>query len=409
LIVGGMKILVINCGSSTAKFQVIETAPGADQDHKLASGLVDRIGTHSVCTFTRPGGEVERKQVSIENHEQAIEQFVDWLDSNRGSGLGARQIEAVGHRVVHGGGAFMSAVRIDDEGVAKIEALNDLAPLHNPPALSGIRAARKLLGSAIPMVAAFDTSFHHTLPAEAATYAIPWELSKKHRIRRYGFHGLAHQYSTWRYGQLTGTPSDKIDLVTLHLGNGCSAAAVRGGKSVDTSMGFTPLEGLVMGTRSGDLDPALISYLARKEEASAEKVEHWLNHRSGLLGVSGRSGDMRDLIGAYDEDPRCRLAVDIFCYRARKYIGAYLAALGGADAVVFSGGIAEKAPSIRESICAGMNWCGIRIDPVKNLALDGRDGTISPADSAIQIYVIHTDEEAIIARETASLLSAAHG
>jgi acetate kinase len=259
------------------------------------------------------------------------------------------------------------------------------------------------------MVAAFDTSFHHTIPAEAATYAIPWELSKKHRIRRYGFHGLAHQYSAWRYGQLTGTPSDKIDVVTLHLGNGCSAAAIRGGKSVDTSMGFTPLEGLVMGTRSGDLDPALISYLARKEGATAAEVENWLNQRSGLLGVSGRSSDMRDLVAAYDEDPRCRLAVEIFCYRARKYIGAYLAALGGADAVVFSGGIGEKAPFIRESICTGMNWCGIRLDPDKNVSLDGRDGTISPADSAIQLYVIHTDEEAIIARETASLVSAARG
>jgi acetate kinase len=307
--------------------------------------------------------------------------------------------------VVHGGDAFTEPVTIDDSVIARIESFNDLAPLHNPPAVSGIRAVRRILGPSISMIAAFDTSFHHTIPDEAAIYAIPRELSIKHRIRRYGFHGLAHQYSCERYGEMTGTPRERTNIVTLHLGNGCSATAIRGGESVDTSMGFTPLEGLVMGTRSGDLDPALIGYLARKEGVSVTEVEDWMNKQSGLLGLSGVSSDMRELIATVDENPGSALAVEVFCYRARKYVGAYLAALGGAQALVFSGGMGENAPLIREKICAGMDWCGIKLDPEKNKFVEERDGAISSTESRIKVYVIHTDEEAIIARATARLVS----
>jgi acetate kinase len=276
--------------------------------------------------------------------------------------------------------------------------------LHNPGAVSGIRAARRILGSTTPMVAVFDTSFHHGIPEHAANYAIPYDLARKHGIRRYGFHGLAHEYDIARYAELHSKQVSEINAVVMHLGNGCSASAIRNGRSVDTSMGFTPLEGLVMGTRSGDLDPALITYLSRKENVDAAEVESWLNNRSGLLGVSGLSNDMRELTAAYSENPRARLAVDLFCYRARKYIGAYLAALGGAEALVVSGGIGENSALVRKMICGEMEWLGLRLDGVANEAVIGRDGRISTPDSRLEIFVIHTDEEAIIARETARLI-----
>jgi acetate kinase len=282
--------------------------------------------------------------------------------------------------------------------------LCEIAPLHNPPAVSGIRAAQKILGAAVPMVAVFDTSFHHTIPEQAAIYAIPYELSQRHKIRRYGFHGLAHEYDIARYAELNGKPIAQVRAVTLHLGNGCSATAICNGQSIDTSMGFTPLEGLVMGTRSGDLDPALVSYLAHNESVTADEVEEWLNKRSGLLGLSGVANDMRELTAAYDKNPRARLAVDVFCYRARKYLGAYLAVLGGAEAVIFSGGIGENSPLVREKICTGMEWCALKLDAVANSTVIGRDGCISAADAAMTAFVIHTDEEAIIAQETARLI-----
>jgi acetate kinase len=268
--------------------------------------------------------------------------------------------------------------------------------------VGGIHAARKVFGAAMPMVAAFDTSFHQTIPERAVTYAIPYELSTKHHLRRYGFHGLAHQYSVLRYGELTGKAADEINIVTLHLGNGCSACAIRNGVSIDTSMGFTPLEGLVMGTRSGDLDPALVAHLARYE--GIDEVENLLNTRSGLIGLSGISSDMRELIAVYKENPRARLAIDVFCYRARKYLGAYLAALQGADAVVFSGGIGEHLPFIRKEICGGMEWCGLFLDDRQNDSVIENEGRVSTAEASIQVFVIPSDEEAVIAREAAVLL-----
>jgi len=396
-----MKILVLNCGSSTLKFQLIETAEASQPERKLARGLVDRIGAGASYRFEAAGSDSTENSAAVATHEDAVRLVMDWLKSNSGS----NHPQAVGHRVVHGGDRFVSSVLIDEAVIAELEALCEIAPLHNPGALSGIRAARKILGAGVPMVAAFDTSFHHAIPEHAAIYAIPFELSERHKIRRYGFHGLAHQYDIGRYAELIGKAVTYVSAVTLHLGNGCSATAIRDGQSIDTSMGFTPLEGLVMGTRSGDLDPALVSYLARKERVDAAEIDSWLNQRSGLLGLSGLSNDMRELTAAYQTNPRARLAVDAFCYRARKYLGAYLAVLGGAaQAIIFSGGIGENAPMVRKNILSGMEWCGVNIDAAANEAVIGRDGKISSSDSKLDIFVVHTDEEAIIARQTARII-----
>jgi len=395
-----MKILVLNCGSSTLKFQLIEVEKFERPQRKLARGIIDRIGGNGTFRFIVGDSTPVEKPVAVRSHEKAVGLVISWIQSIPQLGNPA----AAGHRVVHGGEKFAASVAIDEAVLGDLEALCDLAPLHNPAAISGIRAARKILGSTTPMVAAFDTSFHRGIPEYAANYAIPYELSRKHGIRRYGFHGLAHEYDIARYAEQTGKRVAEINAVVMHLGNGCSASAIRNGRSVDTSMGFTPLEGLMMGTRSGDLDPALVSYLARKENVDAAEVESWLNNRSGLLGVSGLSSDMRELAAAYNENPRARLAVDLFCYRARKYIGAYLAALSGAETVIFSGGIGENSALVRRLICGGMEWLGLRLDVAANEAVIGREARISTTDSRLEIYVIHTDEEAIIARETARVI-----
>ena len=398
-----MKILVLNCGSSTLKFQLIETAnvpKSTADDTKLARGVVDRIGGESSLRFEADGSGEKQESASVRDHEQAVRKVIEWLESH--PQLPA--FDAVGHRVVHGGDRFTNSVRIDVQVIDALDSLCEIAPLHNPASISGIRAAQAVLGASMPMVAAFDTSFHRTLPEHASTYAIPHELSTKHHIRRYGFHGLAHQYSVLRYGELTGTVKERVNAVTIHLGNGCSACAIRGGESIDTSMGFTPLEGLVMGTRSGDLDPALVSYLAQEEKVDATEVEHWLNKRSGLLGISGLSSDMRELMAAYDTNPRARLTVEVFCYRVRKYLGAYLAVVSGAEAVIFSGGIGENSPVVREKICQNMEWCGLKLDLQANSKITGKDGRISAGDSRLSVFVIHTDEELVIARETARLI-----
>jgi acetate kinase len=320
--------------------------------------------------------------------------------------LGPGSIEAVGHRVVHGGDRFTSPTLIGDEVLAGIEAVDELAPLHNAPALSGIRAARAALGPAVPMVALFDTTFHTSIPDRASHYAIPLDLARRHGIRRFGFHGLSYQSILARYSRLTGTPPERATLIALHLGNGCSAVAIREGRSVDTSMGFTPLEGLVMGTRSGDLDPALVGYLARKEAVAVETVDEWLNKASGLYGLSGRTHDMRRLLALETEHPEARLAIEVFCYRARKYVGAYLAALGGAQAVVFTGKMGENSPVIRARIVDGMDWCGLRLEATLNAAAVGVERRISPADTPLAAYVIPTDEELVMARETARCVAA---
>jgi acetate kinase len=395
-----MRIVVFNSGSSTLKFQLIEIGESKRELRKLARGIVDRIGANGSYRFVAGDSAPEEKSLAVTNHEEAVRLVISWLQSHQLSDL-----DAVGHRVVHGGQTFTATVLIDDQVINALEALRELAPLHNPGAVSGIRAARRIFGSSLPMAAVFDTSFHHTLPEYAATYAIPSALAEQYQIRRYGFHGLAHQYDISRYAELHGKPASEVSAVTLHLGNGCSATAIRNGRSVDTSMGFTPLEGLVMGTRSGDLDPALVSYLARKEGVDAAEVERWLNHRSGLLGLSGLSNDMRELTVASGDNPRARLAVEVFCYRARKYLGAYLAVLeGAAQAVIFSGGIGENSFLVRRQICRGMEWCGVELDAAVNEAVADRDSRISAQGSELEVWVIHTDEESIIAQETAATI-----
>jgi acetate kinase len=405
-----MKLLIFNCGSSSVKFQVIELEAGParqPQDRRLARGLVERIGGEATCTFVAPSGETSRATASLASHEAAVHAILQWLEGVPDAAMGKpllQELDAIGHRIVHGGERFGAAALLDDGVIAALADLEELAPLHNPPAIRAIRACRAALGPSTPMVAAFDTAFHQTLPDYAASYALPYELARRHRIRRYGFHGLAHGYLAARYAELTGLPREQVTIVTLHLGNGCSACAIRRGISVDTSMGFTPLEGLVMGTRSGNLDPAVVSYLADKEGASAAEVEQWLNERAGLLGVSGRSNDMRELLARAGDEARCRLAVDLFCYRARQYVGAYLAVLGGAQALVFSGGIGEHSPEVRARICADMQWCGLRLDAAQNARAVGAEGRISAPDAGMHVYVIAADEEIMIAREAANLL-----
>jgi acetate kinase len=369
-------VLVLNCGSSSLKFQLL-AMPAED---RLAHGVVERVAG---------------------DYAGAVGHALE-----KAAAAGGR-VDAVGHRIVHGGDRFTDPVVIDEAVTAALDALTDLAPLHNGPGVAGIRAARAVLGARVPMVAAFDTAFHATMPPRAARYALPWEVAERHHVRRYGFHGLSYRYVTGRYAALAAIPPARATFVGLHLGNGCSAVAVRNGASVDTSMGFTPLEGLVMGTRSGDVDPAVIGYLARAENVAEAEVERWLNERSGLLGVSGRSGDMRDLLAAEATDARAALAVDLFCYRARKYVGAYLAALGGAAAVVFTGGIGEHNPEVRRRICADMTWCGLALDERRNRATVGTEGIISADGAAVRAFVIPTDEERVIARDVADCLARA--
>ena len=406
-----MRVLAINCGSSTLKFQLFELEPER-KDHgrerRLARGLVEEIGAKGALDFAMESGESLQKSLAIADHGQAARRVLTWLKS---SGLlKSTGTWAVGHRVVHGGSRFTEATLIKDQVLEAIEAVSELAPLHNEPALRAIYAAREALGPEVPMVAVFDTAFHTTLPKKASEYAIPEDLATKHGIRRYGFHGIAHRYMAERYCDITSKPVERSKLITLQLGNGCSAAAVAGGRSIDTSMGFTPLEGLMMGTRSGDLDPTVPGFLSQGEGVGIDEVEAWLNTRSGLLGVSGRSRDMRDVLEAERQgDSRAELALEMFCYRVRKYIGAYLTVLGGADAVVFGGGIGENAVEVRSRICAGMEWCGLRLDEDRNAKAVGTEGQISVDDAKVHAYVIRVDEAVMIARETARCLRRQHG
>ncbi|MFP5288604.1 MAG: acetate kinase, partial [Thermoanaerobaculia bacterium] len=312
-------------------------------------------------------------------------------------------VHAVGHRVVHGGEKLTRSVVIDDAVIEQIEDCIDLAPLHNPANLKGIFAAREVFGPGIPQAAVFDTSFHSTMPPESFLYAIPYQLYVRHRVRRYGFHGTSHRYIAYRYRQLTGREKEETDILTLHLGNGCSICAIRRGESLETSMGLTPAEGLVMGTRSGDLDPQVLDFLHHKEGMSFDELDTLINKRSGLLGISGLTNDMRDLLAEEREnqDRRARLAIDVFCLRVRKYIGAYLARMNGAEAVVFAGGIGENSPEIRRRICAEMDFLGISLDPARNEALtEGKEGEIGADGARVRLYVIPTNEELLIARDT---------
>ena len=403
-----MNVLVFNAGSSTLKFQLVRTDAermAADRDERLARGSVERIGGEAVYTFRVDGGTDRRGTATLRDHRATVD-FILRLMIDDDVGAPLRQvgdIEGVGHRVTHGGERFRRSALVDDVVLRGIEETIDLAPLHNPHNLKGLLAARAALGSGVPQVAVFDTAFHHTLPEQAYLYAVPYQLYRRHRVRRYGFHGTSYRYVAYRYRLLTGRSREQTRVVALHLGNGASACAIDKGESVDTSMGFTPLEGLVMGTRSGDLDPAILDYVAAKEGLSLHEVEGLLNKQSGLLGISGLTHDMRELLAEADEhdDRRARLAIEIFCYRARKYVGAYLATLNGADAILFAGGIGENAPSIRARICAGLEWLGVELNAARNEAtVGGAEGLISADGSRIEVWVVPTDEELLIARDT---------
>jgi acetate kinase len=402
-----VQILVLNVGSSTLKFQLVRTDAeriAANTDERLARGQIERIGGEAVLTLSAGPGRPVRSAAPLRSHTAAVEHVLRWLAApDSATGLGAiGDIGAVGHRVVHGGERFTGSILIDDEILRELEGTIDLAPLHNPHNLRGIRATQAALGPGVPQVAAFDTAFHHTLPEHAFLYALPYQYYRRYRVRRYGFHGTSHRYVAHRYRQLTGRSRAATRIVTLHLGNGCSACAIAGGESIDTSMGFTPLEGLAMGTRSGDLDPAILDYVAGKEGLSLPQMETVLNTQSGLLGLSGLTADMRELLAEATEhdDRRARLAIDVFCYRARKYVGAYLAALGGADAVVFTGGIGENAAEVRAAIASGLAWFGAEVDPGRNAAaIGGREGRIDREGGRLELWVIPTDEELLIARD----------
>lgn len=407
-----MNVLVLNSGSSSLKFQVIATdleRIKQYQDDRICRGEIEGIGGEAILRLRYRDQPRQTLTAPMQDIARALDFLVRHLASDR-SGMtelkSTGDVHAVGHRVVHGGELFKESALINDEVLKAIEQCIDLAPLHNPNNIKGILAARELFGKEVPQVAVFDTSFHHSIPDVAYLYAIPYHLYRRYHIRRYGFHGTSHRYVAFQYRAIRGLTREQTNIITLHLGNGCSAAAIKGGVSVDTSMGLTPLEGLVMGTRSGDLDPAIASLIARKEGLSSSEVDALLNTQSGLLGISGLTNDMRELQSELQEheDRRVRLAIEIFCYRARKYIGAYLAAMGGSDAVVFTGGIGENAPEIRARICTGLEWAGLRIDLDKNRAAVGREGQISTDDSKLLAYAIPTDEELLIARDTVRVI-----
>jgi acetate kinase len=407
-----MNVLVLNSGSSSLKFQIVATdlkQIKAYKDDRILRGEVEGIGGEALVKVRYREEPGKTLTAPLRDVGEALDYLLRYIASER-SGIAeiksTADVHAVGHRVVHGGELFKESTLIDDRVLKGIEDCIDLAPLHNPNNVKGILAARELLGSSVPQVAVFDTAFHHSIPEQAYLYAIPYHLYRRHRIRRYGFHGTSHRYVAFRYRVLRGRTREQTNIITLHLGNGCSAAAIKAGSPVDTSMGMTPLEGLVMGTRSGDLDPAIVSVIARKEGMSPSEVDTLLNTQSGLLGISGLTNDMRELQAELKEhdDRRVRLAVEIFCYRARKYIGAYLAAMGGADAIVFTGGIGENAPEVRARICSEMEWAGLLIDAANNQETVGREGLISTEDSKLLAYAIPTDEELLIARDTVRVI-----
>lgn len=391
-----MKVLVVNCGSSSIKYRLF----GMPEATVLSKGFVERIGDENAMLHYEHGERNESVECECKDHEQGMDLILGALTGDDGVIASLEEIGAVGHRVVHGGEEFTGSMVIDDKVIASIERFSDLAPLHNPPNLTGIRAAQHALPS-VPQIACFDTAFHATIPETAYTYALPHELYEKYGIRRYGFHGTSHRFVARRAAELLEMDKYAINCITMHLGNGCSAAAVREGQSVDTSMGLTPLEGLVMGTRSGDFDPAILFYLADHgyDVAAMNKM---CNKQSGLLGVSGQSNDMRTLCDAAAAgDDRAQLALDIFCYRIKKYIGTYMAVLGRVDAIVFTGGIGENAAIVREKACEAMEELGVVVDSQKNAATVGRKaGSISPEDGKVQVLVVPTNEEAAIAADT---------
>ena len=396
-----MKILVINCGSSSLKYQLIDM----ENENSLSTGLVERIGIEgSKLTQKVEGREKYVLTVPMKNHKDAIAHVIDTLlDEVQGVIKSSDEIGAVGHRVVHGGEKYSTSVIIDDEVMKDLEEFSVLAPLHNPPNIIGINACKELMPDTT-MVAVFDTAFHQTMPEKAFLYGLPYELYKENHIRKYGFHGTSHKYVSQRAAEMLDKDLKDLKLITCHLGNGASVSAVRGGVSVDTSMGFTPLEGLLMGTRCGDIDPAIIPYLMDVKGYSYDEVNNIMNKKSGVLGLSGVSSDFRDIEDAAAEgNERAKLALDVFHYRVKKYIGYFMAAMNGVDAVIFTAGLGENAVETREEIISDMEWFGIELDREKN-KVRGKERIVSTDDSKVKIIVIPTNEELMIARDTLSLV-----
>ena len=396
-----MNVLVINCGSSSLKFQLINS----ESEQVLAKGLCERIGIDGSLTYQPAGGEKVKSDKAMPTHEEAIQFVIDALtDAETGVVKSLSEIGAVGHRVVHGGEKFANSVVINEEVIQAIEECNDLAPLHNPANLIGIAACQKLMPGT-PMVAVFDTAFHQTMPEKAYMYGLPYEYYEKYKVRRYGFHGTSHSFVSKRMAELLGKPYDQLKTIVCHLGNGASICAVENGKSVDTSMGLTPLEGLVMGIRSGDIDPAILEFIAKKEDLDIAGLMNMLNKKSGVYGLSNNlSSDFRDLeAGANEGNVPAKIALEVFCYRVAKYVGGYVAAMNGVDAIAFTAGIGENAGIVREKVMSYLGYLGIELDAEAN-AKRGEEIAISTPDSKVTVMVIPTNEELAIARETVALV-----
>lgn len=396
-----MIVFVVNCGSSSLKYQLLDM----DDESVMAKGLVERIGMEDSLLIHTPGDRDKIKlPIKAENHNDALGAVLAALtDKEHGVIESIDAIDAVGHRVVHGGELFADSNLITNNVIRGIEACNELAPLHNPPNVLGIKACEAILGSNIPQVAVFDTAFHQTMPERAYLYGLPYEAYEKYGVRRYGFHGTSHKYVSQRVAEMMGEHMSDLRIITCHLGNGASLAAVKYGKCIDTTMGFTPLDGMVMGTRCGVIDPAIVSYLMSKMNLTPRELDDYLNKQSGILGISGVSSDFRDVMRAAGfGNRRAELAIEIFAYKCRKYIGSYAAAMGGVDALVFTAGLGENSPEMREKICEGLQFLGIRIDHNKNNTY-GHEAEISMPRSAVEVFVVPTNEELMIARDTKRL------
>ncbi len=395
-----MKVLVINCGSSSLKYQLIDS----ETEQVMAKGLCERIGIDGALTYQKAGCDKEQSTPAMPTHKEAIQLVLDALvNPTTGAIKDLSEVEAVGHRIVHGGEKFASSAIIDDEMLAAVEECNDLAPLHNPANLIGIRACQELMPG-VPMVGVFDTAFHQTMPTKAYLYGLPYEYYEKYKVRRYGFHGTSHSFVSKHFAEFAGLDINNSKIIVAHLGNGASISAVVNGKCVDTSMGLTPLEGLVMGTRSGDIDPAIMEFIAKKENLDIAGVMNVLNKKSGVQGISKVSSDFRDLEDGMNKgDKLCEAAIEVFAYRVAKYIGAYVAAMNGVDGIAFTAGIGENAPLVRKKVVEYLGYLGITLDEEAN-GHRGEDLMISTPDSKVKVAIIPTNEELAIARETVALV-----
>ena len=398
-----MNILVINAGSSSLKYQLIDMTT----ENVLAKGLCEKIGIGGKITHKTHDGYKDEHEVAFPTHAEAFEEVVKLLTTGDHAVIvDASAIGAIGHRVVQGGTKFSASALVSEDMIATAEELTDLAPLHNPACIAGIRACQKVFPSNIPQVAVFDTAFHQTMPKKAYTYPVPYEYSEKYSIRKYGFHGTSHRYVSGRLAELLGKAPEDLKIITCHLGNGSSIAAVDGGKSVDTTMGLTPLDGVIMGTRCGSIDPSVATFIAEKEGMTLAELNNMMNKKSGVLGVSGVSSDNRDVSAAAEAgNERAQLALDIQVYEIKKYVGAFAAAMGGVDAVLFTGGIGENDKNVRLGVCSGMEYMGIKIDAELNDKFSGQEHEISTADSKVKVWIVPTNEELMIARDTLAIVA----